>query len=386
MMNGTEYRRAGQSRLVAITFTLIAFLFLTRQRPDSQKETSSTKIHTTNSGNVGIGTTSPVLRLESKGTAGLPATSGTSQTGITRLSQASGSGVIDFGFGGASGYGWLQATDSSNLATNYGLLLNPNGGNVGIGTASPNYPLVIGAPFPNGLVFATATISRGAGQSASVVVGSSGGSAIEFGWDQSNTRGFVNAPGTSPFAFTQDGINVRLYVSPAGNIGIGTTTPSTPLHVVGNATIAGDVSVTGNISARYQDVAEWVPSRQQLTAGTVVVLDTTVSNQVTASSSAYDTRLAGVVSAQPGLILGEAGEGRVMVATVGRVRVRVDATRAPIRVGDLLVTSEREGYAMRSEPVSFGGVSMHRPGTLLGRALEPLASGTGEILVLLSLQ
>jgi hypothetical protein len=29
---------------------------------------------------------------------------------------------------------------------------------------------------------------------------------------------------------------------------------------------------------------------------------------------------------------------------------------------------------------------MHRPGTLLGKALEPLNSGTGEIMVLLSLQ
>jgi hypothetical protein len=42
--------------------------------------------------------------------------------------------------------------------------------------------------------------------------------------------------------------------------------------------------------------------------------------------------------------------------------------------------------AMRSEPVDLGGVKLHRPGTLIGKALEPLESGTGEILVLLSLQ
>jgi hypothetical protein len=29
---------------------------------------------------------------------------------------------------------------------------------------------------------------------------------------------------------------------------------------------------------------------------------------------------------------------------------------------------------------------MHRPGTLIGKALEPLSEGEGEILVLLSLQ
>jgi hypothetical protein len=36
--------------------------------------------------------------------------------------------------------------------------------------------------------------------------------------------------------------------------------------------------------------------------------------------------------------------------------------------------------------VSFGGVSMHHPGTIIGKALEPLEKGKGEIIVLLSLQ
>jgi hypothetical protein len=165
-----------------------------------------------------------------------------------------------------------------------------------------------------------------------------------------------------------------------GNVGIGTTAPAEKLHVVGN------IHVTGNINAKYQDVAEWVPSTQKLAAGTVVVLDTTRSNHVVASSTAYDTRVAGVVSAQPGVLLGEGGEGRLMVATTGRVRVKVDATRGPIRVGDLLVTSDVEGVAMKSEPVPVGGRPMHLPGTLIGKALEPLESGVREILVLLSLQ
>jgi hypothetical protein len=33
-----------------------------------------------------------------------------------------------------------------------------------------------------------------------------------------------------------------------------------------------------------------------------------------------------------------------------------------------------------------GNRSFHSPGTIVGKALEPLAKGTGEILVLLSLQ
>jgi hypothetical protein len=75
-----------------------------------------------------------------------------------------------------------------------------------------------------------------------------------------------------------------------------------------------------------------------------------------------------------------------MVATTGRVKVRVDATRRPIRIGDLLVTGGKSGVAMRSLPLRVGRASIHRPGTIIGKALEPLANGRGEILVLLSLQ
>ena len=74
-----------------------------------------------------------------------------------------------------------------------------------------------------------------------------------------------------------------------------------------------------------------------------------------------------------------------MIATTGRVRVRVDA-RLPIHRGDLLVSSDRPGVAMKSVPVEVGGMSVHRPGTVIGKALEPLESGEGEILVLLTLQ
>jgi len=42
--------------------------------------------------------------------------------------------------------------------------------------------------------------------------------------------------------------------------------------------------------------------------------------------------------------------------------------------------------AMFSEPVELSGIKFHRPGTLIGKALEPLPNGEGEILVLLSLQ
>jgi hypothetical protein len=154
----------------------------------------------------------------------------------------------------------------------------------------------------------------------------------------------------------------------------------------GGLTVNGSVTVNGTVYANYQDVAEWVPAAESMSPGTVVVISGETDNTVTASTHAYDTGIAGVVSPTPGLLLGVASDSKAKIATTGRVRVRVDASKGPIQKGDLLVTSDRPGMAMKSEPLDIGGTKIHRPGTLVGKALEPLAGGEGEILVLLSLQ
>ncbi|MEO8380731.1 MAG: hypothetical protein ABI779_13795 [Acidobacteriota bacterium] len=184
------------------------------------------------------------------------------------------------------------------------------------------------------------------------------------------------------------GSDTPMTISASGNVGIGLLNPNDAfrLDVAGAAHFSSSVVVDGNIAAKYQDVAEWVPSRDDLAPGTVVVLDPAAGNGVLASSTPYDTTVAGVVSAQPGIILGEAGQSKEQIATSGRVRVKVDASHGAIAVGDLLVTSDKPGFAMHSVPLDLGGVPIHRPGTILGKALEPLAGGEGEILVLLSLQ
>jgi hypothetical protein len=241
-------------------------------------------------------------------------------------------------------------------------------GNVGIGTTPP---VTIQS-------FGPALHLRGGGPSLRIQDDASGGDWNLFARTGSATnlfRIYDNVAHTDRLTIDASGI-----VNVVTALTVGSGSSGTKL------TVNGDVTVTGNLSAKFQDIAEWVPVTQPVSAGTVVVVSNDASNTVSPSLHAYDTRVAGVISAQPGLTLGEGSATEAKVATTGRVKVRVDATTHPIARGDLLVTSNKPGTAMFSEALDLGGVKIHRPGTLIGKALEPLAKGQGEILVLLSLQ
>lgn len=178
----------------------------------------------------------------------------------------------------------------------------------------------------------------------------------------------------------------RMTITNVGRVGIGTTTPATPLDVVGNIHSTGSISADGAITAKYADLAEWVASDEALEPAAVVVIAPDSDDHVAPSRGSYATSVAGVVSPNPGIVLGREAKEKWTIATTGRVKVRATTQNGPIRRGDLLVTSDATGTAMRSEPIRINGRTFHQPGTIIGKALEPLEHGTGEILVLLSLQ
>jgi hypothetical protein len=86
---------------------------------------------------LGLGIALPESTLHVKGSFGAPLETGSSQSnGIARFGQIMGNGVLDVGFGDP--YSWLQSRHSTDYSTNYGLAINPNGGNVTVGTVGSN--------------------------------------------------------------------------------------------------------------------------------------------------------------------------------------------------------------------------------------------------------
>ena len=91
-------------------------------------------------GNVGIGTSSTNgLKAVILGATGYPETTGTTQTGVLRLSGGTGLyNVLDMGVNESTNTAWMQSTRANSLGVYDDFALQPNGGDVGIGTTNPN--------------------------------------------------------------------------------------------------------------------------------------------------------------------------------------------------------------------------------------------------------
>ena len=127
------------------------------------------RLRITSDGKVGVKVTNPDLTLHVNGVNALPSTSGSTPTGhLTLRNKAGGSSHGMFmGVSNASPWSsWIQAQDVNNNATNYPLLLNPNGGSIGIGTNNPEGQLHL-----NGTTRYVQTISATNGVTAGTTSG-----------------------------------------------------------------------------------------------------------------------------------------------------------------------------------------------------------------------
>jgi len=143
---------------------------------------------------------------------------------------------------------------------------------------------------------------------------------------------------------------------------------------------------SGEVKLLGADCAEDFQVRDAATIepGTVLVIDE--AGGLRRSRTAYDRRVAGVVSGagglRPGIVLDKQQEGsdRRPIALVGKVFCKVDAAGGAIAIGDLLTTSDTPGHAMRV------GDPSRAFGAVIGKALAPLAAGRGVVPILVALQ
>jgi hypothetical protein len=143
------------------------------------------------------------------------------------------------------------------------------------------------------------------------------------------------------------------------------------------------------------DFAEALPAqgpKRDYEPGDVVVLSKERPGAIEKCRRPYDTKVAGVYSTRPA-VLGEEKNGQtyvdandIPVAITGVVPTKVTAENGPVEPGDLLTTSSTPGHAMKAKPRLVDGVEIYPTGTIVGKALGSLETGTGVIKMLMTLR
>ena len=172
---------------------------------------SGNNIYNSNSGNVGIGTTSPQTKLEVNG--GLVKVVDSGDTAFYGGDYVRVFGTQSYGFRNTAGSTIAQISLTGNSYF--------NGGNVGIGTNIPGEKLSV-----------TGNIE--------INVGAASAQGLIFNENGTQTMGIKYQGGQSGnpidiFRYQDDTTKVRFLEN--GNVGIGTTSPGTKLHISGNSAL-----------------------------------------------------------------------------------------------------------------------------------------------------
>jgi hypothetical protein len=136
-----------------------------------------------------------------------------------------------------------------------------------------------------------------------------------------------------------------------------------PLLQVQKASEAHSTAVVGVVASSFS--AEWLVDQGRL-------------DPTGATVSTSDIPLAGPGPVAPGDYL--------LVVVQGPAQVKASALAGAIQPGDLLSSAGQTGYAARAAEIEIEGARIARPGTVVGKALEPLEADQALIYVFVTLQ
>jgi hypothetical protein len=323
-----------------------------------------------NTGNVGIGSTDPDVRLVVEGPLHGMA--------LAKINQTGSRAYMGLRLDRNDAEKWLVGMDYSNEKLLFRRKASSNDmvidtvGNVGIGTTFPSQKVDV--DWGNVIVQGTGSCDQ-PGEEGIVYLGTTHHHI-------KGVYGYGVKIGT--YAQGDSALTIRELT---GYVGIGTASPSEKLTVRGNILLESPSTGAAILElGEGLDYAEGfdVSGEDEIDCGSVMIIDPDNPGKLRLCDQAYDSKVAGIVAGANGLGSGVrlgCGQFDRDVALAGRVYCNVDATEAGIEPGDLLTTSATPGHAMKASNPSLSH------GAILGKAMERLEQGQrGQILVLVTLQ
>ena len=195
-------------------------------------------------GNVGIGTSNPQSLLSVQDNLQSPPTS-TWNTG-SQFTVGDAANQLAFGRSNVSPFPlWMQGRASNNATRS--ILINPVGGNVGIGTSSPAQELEVSGTAPRIRITDNDTAAASGSSSFLEFYGSDARAGIIY-TDATGLNIWADSTGGGNLALRTE-TSEKMRIDSNGNVGIGTSSPTGKLEIAGNSSSQeiryGDGTTTG---------------------------------------------------------------------------------------------------------------------------------------------